>query len=52
MGESVDDFVKELQKQVIEETKAAYGDKAYHRWLNLVHMRSMKDPDGYACLRG
>ena len=52
MGESMDDFVQKLQKQIIVEIKESFGEKAYHRWLNIVHMESMKDPDGYACLRG
>jgi len=52
MGESVDDFVHGLQNQIIEETKEAYGEKAYQRWLNTTNMGSMQDPDGYACLRG
>ena len=52
MDESTDDFVQELQKLIVVEIKESYGEKAYQRWLNIVHMESMKDPDGYACLRG
>ena len=28
------------------------GEIAYERWLNPIYMGSMKDPDGYAILRG
>jgi nitrogen fixation NifU-like protein len=52
MDESVDDFVRELKKQIVVEIKESYGEKAYHRWQNIVHMESMKDPDGYAYLHG
>ena len=52
MGETVDDFVRNLQKQIFEETKGAYGEKAFHRWLDPVYMGAIREPDGYACLTG
>jgi len=52
MGETVDDFVRDLQEQIFEETKEAYGEKAFHRWLDPVYMGAIKEPDGYACLTG
>ena len=52
MGDTLDDFVRELVEQIFEETKEAYGEIAYELWLNPIHMGSMKDPDGYALLRG
>ena len=52
MDKSMDNFVQELQKQIVVEIKESYGEKAYQRWLNIVHMESMKNPDGYACLHG
>jgi len=52
MGESMDDFVRELQNQIVDEIKESYGEKAYQRWQNLVYRGSMKDPDGYASLNG
>jgi nitrogen fixation NifU-like protein len=52
MEESLDDFVSELKNQIVEELKESYGEKTYQRWLKLVYMGSMKDPDGYACLNG
>ncbi|MGD8984339.1 MAG: iron-sulfur cluster assembly scaffold protein [Desulfobacteraceae bacterium] len=52
MGETVDDFVRNLQKQIFEETKEAYGEKAFQRWLDPVYMGAIKEPDGYACLTG
>lgn len=52
MPGSVDDFVRNLQEQIFQETKEAYGEKAYHRWLDPLFMGSIKNPDGYACLTG
>ncbi|MGD9032269.1 MAG: iron-sulfur cluster assembly scaffold protein [Desulfobacteraceae bacterium] len=52
MGETVDDFVRNLQKQIFKETEEAYGEKAFHRWQDPVYMGAIKEPDGYACLTG
>ena len=52
MGETVDDFVRNLQEQIFEETKEVYGERAYHRWLDPLYMGAINDPDGYACLTG
>ena len=48
MGDSLDDFVHEIKAQIYEETKEAYGERAYQRWLNPLFMGSMDNPDGYA----
>jgi nitrogen fixation NifU-like protein len=52
VGEAEDKFVRELQEQILEETKEAYGEKALHRWLDPLYMGPIKEPDGYACLTG
>jgi nitrogen fixation NifU-like protein len=52
MGKEIDAFVKELKNQIFEETKDAFGEAAYERWLNPVYKGSIADPDGYACLQG
>ena len=52
MGGMMDDFVKDMQKQIYEETKAAYGETFFHRWLNPLHMGSIKDADGYGHVKG
>ncbi len=48
MGDTLDDFVHEIKEQIYEETKEAYGEKAYQRWLKPLFMGSMNNPDGYA----
>jgi nitrogen fixation NifU-like protein len=52
MSKDLDDFVQELQTQILEETRAAYGDTAFERWLNPLYMGSLEDPDGYASVTG
>ncbi len=48
MGDTLDDFVHEIKEQIYEDTKEAYGNRAYQRWLNPLFMGSMSNPDGYA----
>ena len=48
----LDNFVEDLQNQIYEETRAAYGDTAFQRWLNPLYMGSMDNPDGYGCVTG
>lgn len=52
MENELDDFVKDLQEMINEETRAAYGDIAFDRWQNPLYMGSMDSPDGYARLTG
>ena len=52
MREEIEDFVQDLKAQMFEETKEAYGEIAFKRWLNPLFVGSIKDPDGYSCLRG
>ena len=48
----MDKFLSEIRDQINEEIINAYGKKAYQRWQNLLYMGSMRDPDGFARLRG
>ena len=52
MSETFDDFVKGLQDQIFEETRAAYGDIAFERWLEPLYMNGMDNPDGYGRVTG
>ncbi|MBW2125617.1 MAG: iron-sulfur cluster assembly scaffold protein [Deltaproteobacteria bacterium] len=52
MGNELDDFVNELQEQIYEETRNAYGELAFERWLHMRFMGSMENPDGYARVTG
>jgi nitrogen fixation NifU-like protein len=44
-------FIEELKKEILEETKRAYGEKAFHRWMKPLYEGALVNPDGYACLR-
>ena len=52
MRDEFDDFVRDLQNQIFEETRAAYGDIAFNRWLQPLYMGVIESPDGYACVTG
>jgi nitrogen fixation NifU-like protein len=52
MGKDLDDFVQDLQDQIYEETRAAYGDIAFERWLNPLYMGTIDSPNGYGCVTG
>ena len=52
MGKDLDDFVEDLQDQISGETRAAYGDVAFERWLKPLYMGGMENPDGYGRVTG
>ena len=52
MANDLDDFVSELQEQIYEETRKAYGEEGFERWLNMRYMGRIPNPDGYARLTG
>ena len=52
MDDEFDDFVKGLQNRIFDETRAAYGEVAFQRWLKPLYMGAMEDPDGYGRVTG
>ncbi|PKN62512.1 MAG: iron-sulfur cluster assembly scaffold protein [Deltaproteobacteria bacterium HGW-Deltaproteobacteria-15] len=52
MTDDFDDFTRGLQSQVYEETRKAYGQVAFERWLKPLYMGGMRDPDGYGRIIG
>ena len=52
MGDEFDDFARNLQEQIFEETKSAYGNAAFERWLNPLYMGQIDNPNGYASVTG
>ena len=48
----LDDFVDNLQQQIYDEAKAAYGEKGFQRWLNPRHHGRMSDADAHARVTG
>jgi nitrogen fixation NifU-like protein len=52
MADEFDDFTRELQDQIYEETRKAYGQVAFERWLKPLYVGTMSDPDGYGRVTG
>jgi nitrogen fixation NifU-like protein len=52
MEDDLERFVRNLQAQILEEARLAYGDLVLERWQNPLYKGSMDNPDGYACVTG
>jgi len=52
MSDDFDDFARNLQAQIFEETKQAYGTAAFERWLHPMYNGKIEHPDGYARVTG
>jgi nitrogen fixation protein NifU and related proteins len=52
MSDDFDNFARNLQAQIFEETKQAYGAAAFDRWLHPMYMGKIDHPDGYARVTG
>jgi nitrogen fixation NifU-like protein len=52
MSSDLDNFVQDLQNQIDEETREAYGNIAFDRWIHPLYMGTIENPDGYAQLSG
>ena len=52
MTDEFDEFARNLQAEIFEETKQAYGTVAFERWLHPKYMGKIDHPDGYARVTG
>ena len=52
MNDDLDIFANDLQKRIFEETKKAYGEIGFNRWLHPLHVGKMENPDGYGRVTG
>jgi nitrogen fixation NifU-like protein len=52
MTDELDDYVRELQNHIYEETRKAYGQVAFERWLKPLYLGDMDKPDGYGRVTG
>jgi nitrogen fixation NifU-like protein len=50
--ESLDDFVNNLQEQIFDEAKEAYGEKGFERWRNPRFQGRMANADAHARVTG
>lgn len=48
----MDDFVKDLQNQIFDETRMIYGEVAFQRWLKPLYVGRMEDPGGSGRVTG
>jgi nitrogen fixation protein NifU and related proteins len=48
----LDNFVNDLQNQIFDEARTAYGEIGFNRWRNPLYMGAMRDADGHGCITG
>ncbi|MDX9786443.1 MAG: iron-sulfur cluster assembly scaffold protein [Desulfobacterales bacterium] len=49
---NLDDFVNNLQAQIFDEAKEAYGEKGFQRWRNPRYQGRMENADAHARVTG
>ena len=47
MGSELDDFANGLQNQILEETRAEFGEVAFKWWQNPLYAGPMENSDGH-----
>jgi len=52
MGDELDDFINGVQNQILEETRAEFGDVAFERWQNPLYGGALDNPDGHGRVTG
>lgn len=52
MPDRLDNFVKELQDKIYDDTLRDYGQKAFERWLDPSHMHPMENHDAHGRITG
>jgi len=52
MSAGLDAFVNQLQEQIFEETRQAYGEDGFQRWRNPRYRGPLADADSHARLKG
>jgi len=52
MIDKLDIFIEGLQRQIFEDTRAAYGELGFQRWHKPLYRGSMQDADGHGQITG
>ena len=52
MTDAFDDFVENLQEQIFNETREAFGEGGFQRWRNPLYRGPLDKPDAHARLTG
>jgi nitrogen fixation NifU-like protein len=50
--DKLDDFIDNLQEQIFEETRQAFGEKGFQRWRNPLFAGKMDDADAHGRITG
>jgi nitrogen fixation protein NifU and related proteins len=50
--DKIDQFVNDLQEQIFDEAREAYGEKGFERWRNLQYNSRMESADSFARVTG
>jgi nitrogen fixation NifU-like protein len=50
--DKLDEFINNLQEEIYDEARKAYGEKGFHRWRHPRHNGKMRDPDVHARVTG
>jgi nitrogen fixation NifU-like protein len=52
MDDELDELARILQDQINEETREAYGQVAFERWIKPLYVGVMPNPEGYGRVKG
>jgi len=52
MSSNLDSFIDNLQEEIFEDAREAFGEKVYQRGRRPLYMQAMDNPYGHADLRG
>ncbi len=52
MDDGFDSFIENLQEQIFNETKEAFGEAGFQRWREPLYNGKMENPDAYARVTG
>ncbi|RPI79309.1 MAG: iron-sulfur cluster assembly scaffold protein [Desulfobacteraceae bacterium] len=52
MSDTFDDFIKGLQNNIMDDTRAVYGEIVYQRWLKPLYAGALRNADGYGRIKG
>lgn len=50
--DKIDIFLENLQEEIFEDTKKAYGEAGFQRWRNPLYRGRMDDADAHARIKG
>lgn len=52
MSSDLQKMVNELQESIMEDARKVYSEKVIERWLNLRNLGRIRNPDGFAKIKG